>query len=1042
MKAIVVGGTQRGVGKTTIAAALMLAFKRRGMRVKGFKIGSDFIDPLVHEHAIGVASENLDVYLTSERYAAERVASVADACDVCVIDGISGLYDGRDGMSEEGSTAHVAKLINAGVLLVVDCNAMARSIAAMIKGYREFDPDLDLIGVVFNKTGGEAHTIYLKDSLSAAGGGVEVFGGVPKDANAPVTGGGDGGGAPPPMSSTSASEVSMQQRIAHMATILETNVDLDALLEAIPPYVPPELETPIAEGAEDDRRDRTREAEVRKSSKDKVRIAVARDEAFCFYYPDNLAKLEEAGAELVYFSPIAGDVLPADIRGVIFGGGYPEFHAQALLKNRPLRSAVTAFATSGGVVYGEGGGLMFLSQTLSAPDGSCPRSMCGVAPFATRLTSAIKTGYVEVTIAPGNPLFTPGARVRGQTFRYSEIDGDRPSKMRLSDDNRGIGWGATYEVQPEAKFGNAAGGVELDGFAWNKVLVSYVHLHFGVNPSLAHSFVAACRSVSADASETAERAAMVSRRTLSRSFGPLTPVNSKKLVDGFSRSKSEEDFEQKSSNSSPNSGGVDSPPEKVKQVLPPRRARAMSRDFREFELDSAEGMGMFRSRSSASMQMLSSQIASKLSSSLPRKQANSELDLATQLYYGNASSTTTNDHLHAPSQLQLPAPQPVGSIISLSPSATSVLFALGLGDRVIGVTDACSIPSDINVAPKIIARHSSGCSPTSSSGLGLTQRQSHSSLASNEQEYGALHHNSSYGSLNRLMGKEKDSGLSSDKWALFDVNFVRHAEARLIFTPDTCEDCTDLRNSTAKYLHEADVFLTGAEYDSTDDGTIEFNGSRPSIFPVAPQTLSDVLEMILQIGILCGVKERAVTLLTQLRSRMRTIARVVSTCDERPKVLSLEGLKPLFAGGHWVPEMKSIAGGIDELQEPGCSAERLRWEQVLSYAPDVLLLIPSYIGRSSEETMEKTLEKLEHLASQPGWWVLPAVRTRRVFILAHEMFCQAGPQLVDGIEMLARILNPDAFPMELPQGVCLKLALEDGRSCRPKQLRQHFVEWR
>ena len=119
MKAIVVGGTQRGVGKTTIAAALMLAFKRRGMRVKGFKIGSDFIDPLVHEHAIGVASENLDVYLTSERYAAERVASVADACDVCVIDGISGLYDGRDGMSEEGSTAHVAKLINAGVLLVV-----------------------------------------------------------------------------------------------------------------------------------------------------------------------------------------------------------------------------------------------------------------------------------------------------------------------------------------------------------------------------------------------------------------------------------------------------------------------------------------------------------------------------------------------------------------------------------------------------------------------------------------------------------------------------------------------------------------------------------------------------------------------------------------------------------------------------------------------------------------------------------------------------------------------------------------------------------
>jgi len=1038
MKVVVVAGTQRGVGKTTLSAAIMLAMKRRGLRVKGFKVGSDFIDPLVHEKAIGVTSENLDVFLTSGTYARTLVERNSETCDVCVIDGVSGLYDGRDGMSEEGSTAHVAKLIGAGVLLVVDCNAMARSVAAVIKGYREFDQDLDLIGVVFNKTGGDAHTAYLKESLAAAGGEVKVFGGVPKDAHVPSTGGVDGGSSP-------GGEISMEQRIAHMASVLEKHVDIDALLEAIPPYDP--MRALSGERLDDERKKRSLDTDERATSTStaaKVRIAVARDEAFCFYYPDNLAILEEAGAELVYFSPVAGDVLPPDISGVIFGGGYPEFHAQALLKNRPLRSAVTSFATSGGVVYGECGGLMFLSQALSAPDGSSPRSMCGLVPFATRLTSAVKTGYVQVTIAPGNPLFKSGERVRGQTFRFSDIDGDRPGKMRVGDDNRGIGWGATYEVQPEAKFGNPAGDMELDGFAWNNVLVSYIHLHFGANPSLARSFVAACRSVSADASETAARAAMVSRRTLSRSFAPLTPVNNKKFADGFSRSRSEEDLNGSPNNSSPRSG-VDSPSEKVKQVLPPRRNRGVSRDFREYELDSAEGLGLFRSRSSASMQLLSTQIASKLPS-LPRKQPNSDMDLATNLYYGTATTATTTatDHLHAPSQLQLPTPQPVGSIISLSPSATSVLFALDLGDRVIGITDACSVPAEVRVFPKIIARHTSGLlSPTASPGMNTAQRHSYNSLASNEtHEFGGMHHNTSYTSLNRMIGKEKDAASVFDKWASFDVHFVRHAEARLVFTPDTCGDCTDIRAGTAKYLHEADVFNSATEFDSLDDGPMDYDGSKPSIFPVAPQTLSDVLEIILQIGILCGVKDRAVKLLAQLRSRLRTVARVVSTCDERPKVLSLESLKPLVAGGHWIPEMKSIAGGIDELQEPGCPAERLRWEQVLSYAPDILLLIPSYIGRTSEETMEKTLEKLEQLASQPGWWVLPAVRHRRVFILAHEMFCQAGPQLIDGVECLARIFNPDAFPMELPQGMCLKFALEEGRSCRPKQIRQHFVEWR
>lgn len=1024
MRVVVVAGTQSGVGKTTIATALMLAYARRGMRVAAFKVGADFVDPIAHRCALresGAESENLDGYMMTEAYARRAASARAETCDVAVVDGVMGLYDGRDGISEDGSTAQMAKWLGAGVLLVIDCNAMARSVAAVIKGYREFDADLNLLGVVFNKTGGEAHTEYLRESLEAVMADVEVFGGIPKDARGIATP--DGVGVSSPY------DDSMEQQIEHMAMLLEQNVDLDALLRAMPEFtVPHEIALELAQ----ERADGGAEAA---STDSEVRIAVARDEAFCFYYPENLSKLEEAGAKLVYFSPIAGEGLPQDIQGVIFGGGYPEFHAQALLKNRPLRSAVTAFATAGGVVYAECGGLMFLSQSLSAPDGSSPRSMCGVAPFATRLTSSVKTGYAEITIAPGNPLFPEGEVVRGQTFRYSEIYGDRPSKMRVTEEKMAIGWGATYEVRQEQTFGKGQSGIELDGFAWNNVLVSQIHLHFGANPSLAHSFVEACRKVPSGACEAANRAAMVSRRTMSKSFGPLTPISSRNFADEAARGRARTD----------DSGGsvVSGSPEKVKHVLPPRRARGMSRDFREYsvDLDSAEGQGMFRSRSSASMQNLGAQL-SKIPG-MPRKPSHTELDVALNSYFG--APQLMADHLHAPSQLQLPLPQSFGPIISLSPTATYTLYALGVGDRVVGITDACVLPDDVTEAPKVIARQSAVLmSPQSSANLS-DMRKKGSGSGLSDLEFagpGSMHHGSSYASLTRLESKSATHLGAQDKWSYFDVNFVRHAEARLIFTPDLCSECSEVRFGTAKYLHEAEVFLTKAEFESDDEAVLEVNAQRPSVFPVAPKTLNEVLDTILQIGVLCGQKERAVVLLAQLRSRLRSVARVVATADERPRVMSLEGIKPVVAAGHWLPEMKSIAGGIDEFHEPGGSIDRIRWEQVLSYAPDVLLLGPCYIGRTTEETTEKTLEQLEHLASQPGWWVIPAVRNRRVFILSHEITCQAGPQLVDGVEAMARIFHPDLFPMELRQGICLKFNLEEGKSCRPKQLRQYFTEWR
>ena len=268
-----------------------------------------------------------------------------------------------------------------------------------------------------------------------------------------------------------------------------------------------------------------------------VRVGIARDAAFCHYYRENLALLRECGADLVPFSPVAGDSLPQGCRGILFGGGYPELYAQELTGNRSLRMAITAFAAGGGVIYGECGGLMFLSQALIPEGGAQPRPMCGLAPFSTRVAAAPASSYAEVTIRPGCPLFPAGCRARGRVHRNSEIVAEPP----LGDGPGQSGWFGAYDVRPPeeasarvttAKVGDGGvgdvGGIaanekgpsanhweavgRVEGYAWRNVLMSYARLHWGGTPEMARHFVDVCKGVPAAAAEAALKAAAAARK--------------------------------------------------------------------------------------------------------------------------------------------------------------------------------------------------------------------------------------------------------------------------------------------------------------------------------------------------------------------------------------------------------------------------------------------------------------------------------------------------------------------------------------------------
>ncbi len=443
MKAFVVAGTHSGVGKTSVSVGLMAALRRRGLAVQPFKVGPDFIDPAHHQRAAARTSRNLDGWMLPRETNVEIFARNSAGADLCIIEGVMGLFDGSDGTSEDGSTAQVAKWLDAPVVLVVDAWALSRSAAAVVKGFAEFDPGLRLAGVLFNRVGSAAHLQWLTDAVRSTTA-VEVLGGIPSDPEAQLPER-HLGLVMPDAERTAA-------WIDRMADLVDRSVDLDGLLSAAD-VAPPTTAGPTSD-----------------APPPRTRIGVMRDEAFCFYYQDNLDLLRSYGAELVEFSALR-DELPSDLDGLYAGGGYPELVAADLSGNRPLLEEVRRFAASGHPIYAECGGLMYLSQGIEEADGT-RHSLCGLFPFWTRLTTKPTLAYAEVRTV-SESVFPSGQTARGHVYHYSDIVGQTsPSRC--------------YLVKP-----SHAEAFE-EGFRTHNVLASYVHLHFMSNPVFAESFVAAC----------------------------------------------------------------------------------------------------------------------------------------------------------------------------------------------------------------------------------------------------------------------------------------------------------------------------------------------------------------------------------------------------------------------------------------------------------------------------------------------------------------------------------------------------------------------
>jgi cobyrinic acid a,c-diamide synthase len=447
MRAFVIAGTHSGSGKTTITLGLLAALRKRQFEVQSFKVGPDFIDSGLHRLATGRVSRNLDLWMCGEAYVRSCFQRYSSGADVAVVEGVMGLYDG------DSSTATLAGTLGLPVILVVDAYGMAESAGPLVKGFRDWglaagNHGAPLAGVIFNRVASGRHYDRLVRSVKD----VPVLGYLPRDLRFEIPHRHLG------LVVAEERPVSAEGLDRLADTILEY-VDVDLLLDAcrVPtlPSPPPES---FGIGTE--------------AGAAPVRIAVAADRAFCFYYQDNLDLLEASGAKIVLFSPLVDRALPENIDAVYLGGGYPELYAADLSSNEPMRASIKEWASGGGPVYGECGGFMYLCEGLHDFDGN-RFDMAGVFPFQTAMIKGrAHLGYRQVRFVEDCPLGRAGQDARGHEFHYSRVTTPGDERVELA-----------YRV-------SSASGEDLglEGYRVNNVLGSYTHIHFGSNPDIAKEF--------------------------------------------------------------------------------------------------------------------------------------------------------------------------------------------------------------------------------------------------------------------------------------------------------------------------------------------------------------------------------------------------------------------------------------------------------------------------------------------------------------------------------------------------------------------------
>jgi cobyrinic acid a,c-diamide synthase len=455
IKGFLISAPQSGSGKTTVSLAIMAALTRRGVTVTPFKCGPDFIDPGYHRAVTGRPSINLDAWMCPEEFVRSTFQNAMANADpaIAVIEGVMGLFDGIASSSTVGSSAQIAALTGSPVVLVVNARGMAASAAALVNGFAGFDPQVRLAGVIFNNVGSDSHAALLKEALTAHCPGIACFGCIQRDENLAIPS--------RHLGLVTAEDNPLDDDfIGRLADMAERCLDLEGLTRLNCNSAVSLPSTPL-----------------RERKNDGVKIAVARDAAFCFMYEDNLRLLREAGAELTFFSPICDTTLPPDISGIYLPGGYPELYAKQLESNSGMRAAIRAAVEANMPVYAECGGFVYLTDGLDESGQQDSADFAGVFPVRCRMLPRRKAlGYRQAELMEDTAVGGKGAVVRGHEFHYSEI-GAMPEEVKRC-----------YQVsRQDVTLG-------MEGFRIRNCLASYIHLHFGSNTDIAKAFITQAKS--------------------------------------------------------------------------------------------------------------------------------------------------------------------------------------------------------------------------------------------------------------------------------------------------------------------------------------------------------------------------------------------------------------------------------------------------------------------------------------------------------------------------------------------------------------------
>ena len=450
---VLIAGDRSSSGKTTIVAGLLSALRRKGLAVQPFKVAMDYIDPSYHTWITGRNCRNLDGYLMKEEAVREIYAHAAEKADIAVIEGVRGLYEGYDG--DLGSTAQMAKLLRVPVIFVVDARSITRSCAALVKGYMDYDPQVDFKGVILNKVGSDRHAEKAIREVERYAG-VEVVGVIRRNEDMHLAM--RHLGLVPVLEGKTRHE-GFANRVDRIREIVEEGIDLSRIIEMARAAQPlPDVEPDLYK---------------KNSAGEGLRIGIARDEAFNFYYRDNLEMMEMAGAELVPYSPVHDRALP-HVDGIYIGGGYPELYARELSENSAMLSSLESFHQGGHPIFAECGGLMYLGREIEWEGET--QEMAGLVPGKARRGKVRVVSYVHGRLTRDSPLGRAGEAIMGHEFHHSEMIMDE---------------GADYAIRLERGRGIKDG---WDGLCRENLVANYTHIHSASFRGFPAHFLEACRT--------------------------------------------------------------------------------------------------------------------------------------------------------------------------------------------------------------------------------------------------------------------------------------------------------------------------------------------------------------------------------------------------------------------------------------------------------------------------------------------------------------------------------------------------------------------